>query len=56
VYTADPKKDATATRYATLSFDERSATILRCLTRLRLPCAARQKLPLVVFDIFKPVR
>jgi uridylate kinase len=54
VYTADPKKDATATRYATLSFDEAIRNNLAVLDTAAFALCREQKLPLVVFDIFKP--
>jgi uridylate kinase len=54
VYTADPKKDATATRYASLSFDEAIRNNLAVLDTAAFALCREQKLPLVVFDIFKP--
>ncbi len=54
VYSADPKKDATATRYATLSFDEAIRNNLGVLDTAAFALCREQKLPLVVFDIFKP--
>jgi len=54
VYTADPKKDATATRYATLSFDEAIRNNLGVLDTAAFALCREQKLPLVVFNIFKP--
>lgn len=54
VYTADPKKDASATRYATLSFDEAIRNNLGVLDTAAFALCREQKLPLVVFDIFKP--
>ena len=54
VYTADPKKDTTATRYATLSFDEAIRNNLGVLDTAAFGLCREQKLPLVVFDIFKP--
>ena len=54
VYTADPKKDANARRYAALSFDEAIANNLGVLDTAAFALCREQKLPLVVFDIFKP--
>lgn len=54
VYTADPKKDAFATRYESLSFDEAIAKNLGVLDTAAFALCREQKLALVVFDIFKP--
>ena len=54
VYTADPMKDPTATRYSRLSFDE---AIVRNLGIMDAPAFALcrdQKLPIRVFSIVKP--
>ena len=54
VYTADPKKDPTATRYARLSFDEAISKNLGVLDATAFALCRDQKLPLKVFSIFKP--
>lgn len=54
VYTADPKKDPTATRYERLSFDEAIARNLGVLDTAAFALCREQKLPLCVFNIFKP--
>ena len=54
VYTADPKKDPTATRYASLSFDEAIARNLQVLDATAFALCRDQKLPIKVFSIFKP--
>jgi uridylate kinase len=54
VYTADPKKDASATRYQTLSFDEAIANNLGVLDTAAFALCREQKLTLVVFNVFKP--
>ena len=54
VYTADPKKDANATRYETLSFDEAIANNLGVLDTAAFALCREQKLTLVVFNVFKP--
>jgi uridylate kinase len=53
VYTADPKKDRTATRYARLSFDEALQRNLRVMDATALALCRDQKLPVNVFSIFK---
>jgi uridylate kinase len=54
VYTADPKKDPTATRYDRLSFDEAIARNLGVLDTAAFALCREQRLPLQVFSIFKP--
>ena len=54
VYTADPKKDPTATRYATLTFDEAIGRNLAVLDATAFALCRDQKLPVRVFSIFKP--
>jgi uridylate kinase len=54
VYTADPKKDARARRYETLSFDEAIANNLGVLDTAAFALCREQKLNLVVFNAFKP--
>lgn len=54
VYTADPKKDPSATRYTELSFDEAIARNLGVLDIAAFALCREQKLPLQVFSIFKP--
>jgi uridylate kinase len=53
VYTADPKKDATATRYQSLSFDEAISKNLGVMDATALTLCRDQKLPIIVFSIFK---
>jgi len=53
VYTADPKKDRTATRYARLSFDEAIQRNLKVMDATALALCRDQKLPVNVFSIFK---
>jgi len=53
VYTADPKKDRAATRYARLSFDEAIQRNLRVMDATALALCRDQKLPVNVFSIFK---
>ncbi len=54
VYTADPKKDAGATRYHTLSFDEAIEKNLGVLDTAAFALCREQNLNLVVFNVFKP--
>jgi uridylate kinase len=54
VYSADPKKDPSATRYETLSFDEAIARNLAVLDTAAFALCREQGLSLVVFNIFKP--
>jgi len=54
VYTADPKKDASAIRYERLSFDEAIAKNLGVLDLAAFALCREQNLPLAVFSIFKP--
>jgi uridylate kinase len=54
VYTADPKKDPTASRYTTLSFDEAIARNLGVLDTAAFALCREQALPLCVFSIFNP--
>jgi uridylate kinase len=54
VYTADPKKDPTATRYDSLTFDEAIEKNLGVLDTAAFALCREQKLPLTVFSIFKP--
>lgn len=53
VYTADPKKDPTATRYQRLSFDEAINRNLKVMDATALTLCRDQKLPIIVFNIFK---
>ncbi|KAB2318184.1 UMP kinase [Betaproteobacteria bacterium SCN1] len=54
VYTADPKKDPSARRYDTLNFDEAISKNLGVLDTAAFALCREQKLPLVVFNVFKP--
>ena len=54
VYTADPKKDPTATRYSRISFDEAIIRNLQVLDATAFALCRDQKLPIRVFSIVKP--
>jgi len=53
VYSADPNKDASATRYERLSFDDAIAQNLAVLDTAAFALCREQNVPLVVFNIFK---
>ena len=53
VYSADPKKDPSATRYTQLSFDEAMAQNLGIMDATAFALCRDQKLPIRVFSIFK---
>ena len=54
VYTADPKKDPSATRYNTITFDEAMARQLEVMDATAFALCRDQNLPIKVFSIFKP--
>ena len=54
VYSADPKKDANAVRYKSLSFDEAIVKNLKVMDATALTLCRDQKLPINVFSIFEP--
>lgn len=54
VYTADPKKDPTATRYEQLSFSEALDRELRVMDMTALAMCREHKIPLIVFDFNEP--
>ena len=53
VYTADPKKDPTATRYSQITFDEAMGQNLGIMDATAFALCRDQKLPVKVFSIFK---
>ena len=53
VYTADPMKDKTATRYNRITFDEAFVKNLKVMDATALALCRDQKLPINVFSIFK---
>ncbi len=53
IYTADPKKDPTATRYTNLTFDEAISRNLQVMDATALTLCRDQKMPIIVFNIFK---
>ena len=54
IYTADPKKDPAATRFAKISFDEAIGRDLKVMDATAFALCRDQKLPINVFSIFKP--
>jgi uridylate kinase len=53
VYTADPKKDPTATRFDSLTFDEALSRGLKIMDATALAMCKEQKIPVLVFDFKK---
>ena len=53
VYTADPLKDPSATRYNKITFDEAFVRNLKVMDATALALCRDQKLPINVFSIFK---
>ena len=53
VYTADPMKDRTATRYNKITFDEAFVKNLKVMDATAFALCRDQKLPINVFSIFK---
>ena len=54
VYSADPKKDPSATRYSKITFDEAISRNLQVLDATAFALCRDQKLPIKVFSIMKP--
>jgi uridylate kinase len=54
VYSADPNKDPSATRYASISFDEAISQHLQVMDATAFALCRDQKLPIRVFSIVKP--
>jgi len=54
VYSADPNKDRSATRYAAISFDDAIARNLQVMDATAFALCRDQKLPIRVFSIIKP--
>ena len=53
VYTADPMKDPTATRYTSITFDEAMGQNLEVMDATAFALCRDQKLPIKIFSIFK---
>ncbi|PRY86690.1 UMP kinase [Mongoliibacter ruber] len=54
VYTADPEKDKSATKYSTLSFQEAYQKNLNIMDMTAFTLCQENSLPIVVFDMNKP--
>lgn len=54
IYTADPEKDKTATRYETISFNEVYEKGLNVMDLTAFTLCNENKLPIIVFDMNKP--
>jgi uridylate kinase len=53
IYTADPEKDKSATKYDTISFDEVYAKGLEVMDMTAFTLCKENKLPIIVFDMNK---
>ena len=54
IYTADPEKDPTATRYEKISFQECISNGLKVMDMTAFTLCMENKLPIIVFDMNKP--
>jgi uridylate kinase len=54
IYTADPKKDPTATRYEKLTHDEAIAKSLAVMDTAAFALARENRIPIIVFSIAEP--
>jgi uridylate kinase len=54
IYTADPEKDKTATKFETITFDEVYAKNLNVMDMTAFTLCNENKLPIIVFDMNKP--
>jgi uridylate kinase len=54
VYTADPKQDATATKYDRISFSEVLEKNLKVMDAAAIALCRENKLPILVFNMMKP--
>jgi uridylate kinase len=54
IYTADPEKDPTATRYSEISFQEVYDKGLNVMDMTAITLCQENKLPIIVFDMNKP--
>lgn len=54
IYTADPEKDKTATKYDIISFDEVYSKGLEVMDMTAFTLCKENKLPIIVFDMNKP--
>ena len=54
IYTADPEKDKTATKYETITFQECISSNLRVMDMTAFTLCMENHLPIIVFDMNKP--
>jgi uridylate kinase len=54
IYTADPEKDPTATRYSTITFAECISKNLKVMDMTAFTLCMENQLPIIVFDMNKP--
>ena len=54
IYTADPEKDKTATKYDRISFDEVYKKGLNVMDLTAFTLCKENNLPIIVFDMNKP--
>ncbi len=54
IYTADPEKDKTATKYDTITFQECISNNLRVMDMTAFTLCMENQLPIIVFDMNKP--
>jgi uridylate kinase len=54
IYTADPEKDPTATKYETISYSECIQKNLKVMDMTAFTLCMENKLPIIVFDMNKP--
>jgi uridylate kinase len=54
IYTADPEKDKTATKYTTISFSEVYEKGLEVMDMTAFTLCKENKLPIIIFDMNKP--
>ena len=54
IYTADPEKDASASKYSSISFDDVLKKGLRVMDTTAFTLSQENELPIIVFDMNKP--
>jgi uridylate kinase len=54
IYTADPEKDSTATKFSNISFEECISRNLKVMDMTAFTLCMENKLPIIVFDMNKP--
>jgi uridylate kinase len=54
IYTADPEKDPTATRFDKISYEECIAKNLKVMDMTAFTLCMENKLPIIVFDMNEP--